>query len=89
MAAEVGAFVDAVEARLGTRVIYYMTDGFRLAYGSSLPKRHLWYRAIAFEPFHVGWRIWQYADDARVAGIDGPVDVNVLSGALADLAAPD
>lgn len=89
MAAEVGAFVDAVEARLGTRVIYYVTEGFRLAYGSSLPERHLWYRAISFEPLHVGWRIWQYDDDANVAGIDRPVDVNVLSGALADLAAAD
>lgn len=89
MAREVGAFVDAVEARLGRQVVYYATEWFRLSYGSGLPTRPLWCRLIAFEPFHVNWRIWQYDDDAKVAGIDAPVDVNLIAGDLAGLISLD
>ncbi len=31
------------------------------------------------------WHFWQYADDGRVDGIAGAVDLNVFSGSLADL----
>ena len=34
------------------------------------------------EPGEGGWVIWQYHPAGRVAGIDGDVDLNVLSGPL-------
>jgi lysozyme len=35
------------------------------------------------------WRFWQYTDNGRVAGIDGPVDLDVFDGRLGDLRRTD
>jgi GH25 family lysozyme M1 (1,4-beta-N-acetylmuramidase) len=31
------------------------------------------------------WVIWQYADNVRMPGIEGPVDQNALRGTIRDL----
>jgi lysozyme len=39
-------------------------------------------------PGHDDWIYWQYHNSGTVDGIEGPVDLNVLQGELAALAAP-
>jgi lysozyme len=84
---EVQTFVDLVESRLGSTLIYYVSDDFLEAYGEALPPRPLWRRSILQEPKGSDWTIWQYHPAGRVRGIDGDVDLNVLSINLDELIA--
>ncbi|MCB9654311.1 MAG: lysozyme [Deltaproteobacteria bacterium] len=80
--AELTDFVEAVETALGHRVVFYMTSEFFEAYPLPyLTSRPLWIRSIYGEPdarFEPHWKLWQYHCRARVPGIAGPVDLNVL-----------
>ena len=38
--------------------------------------RALWHRRILLGP---PWWIWQFSGESQVAGIDGPVDLNVMT----------
>ena len=77
--AEVGHFVERVEAALEKPMILYATDEFLAAHESCLPKRDLWVRAILFSPSRP-WVLWQFANRGRVAGITGSVDLDVFHG---------
>lgn len=83
--ADIEAFVAQVEAELGQTLVYYVLDDFLDTYGEALPPRRLWRRSILHQPGPSDWIIWQYHPAGRVAGIDGDVDLNVLSGSLDDL----
>lgn len=89
MGQEVTTFLDMVESRIGRTLIYYTPDSFLEAYGEVLPPRRLWRRSIQRTPEQSDWTIWQYRATGRVAGIDGDVDLNVLSVALEDLTKAD
>jgi lysozyme len=79
---EVRAFVDAVEDETGEAVLLYVLDDWEDRY----PSRDLgdgrdrprWHRRIG--PLRPGgdWWLWQYTGVARVDGIDGGVDLNVM-----------
>ena len=48
----------------------------------------MWLRDILGEPGPIGgwpWVIWQYADNVRMPGIEGPVDQNALRGTIQEL----
>jgi lysozyme len=77
--AELSAFLEKVEAAFGKPAILYVTYGFYNDYYSSLPKRPLWTRWIAWPPPGNEWTLWQYNDRGRVDGITGDVDLNVLN----------
>jgi lysozyme len=78
---EVQAFVDAVEDETGETVLLYVLDDWEDLYPSrdlDDVDRRLWHRRVG--PFRPGgdWTVWQYTGIARVDGIDGGVDLNVM-----------
>lgn len=89
LAGDVAAFLAIVESRFKQPVLYYATEEFLDAYGDAIPPRRLWVRSILREPDREGWTIWQYHPAGRVDGIEGDVDLNVLSGSLDDLMRTD
>jgi lysozyme len=76
-----------VEGGLGSKVAYYVPDDLLDAYGEALPSRLLWRRSIFQEPEQSDWTIWQYNPAGRVAGINGGVDLDVISIGLDELMA--
>jgi len=58
-----------------------VTPEFFEAYRAALPARPLWRRSILHAPdASAPWTVWQYHNRGRVAGIAGPVDLNVHAG---------
>jgi len=87
MRAELDAFLAPVEAAYAKPALLYVTPEFFDAYRDALPPRPLWRRSILHAPdSRAAWTLWQYHNRARVAGIDGPVDLNVFDGDAAAFA---
>jgi lysozyme len=91
--AELRAFLDEVRKTDPRQPIFYVTPEFFSAYlaggGAGFPDHHLWVRNIFAEPDSkpcVSWSIWQFASNGRVAGISGPVDLNVFCGGSVEFA---
>ena len=64
-------------------MIYLNRPSFRRIVKGHFAGSPLWVRDLLFRPRatqYGEWRFWQYDDDGRVAGIDGPVDLNVFAG---------
>ncbi len=88
MRAELDAFLAPVEAAYAKPALLYVTPEFFEAYRAALPARPLWRRSILRAPeASAAWTLWQYHNRGRVAGIDGPVDLNVHVGDAAAFAA--
>jgi lysozyme len=87
---ELVAFDEALEERYGRPPIIYATFAFRRDYLADVPWKdpQLWIRDVSHllprEP-DVPWTLWQYDARGDVDGIDGPVDLSVLSGPPAEL----
>jgi lysozyme len=76
---QLGDFIRLIEEAWGREVILYVGDDFERAY----PVRHeldrpLWHRRFLLRPDLDGWLIWQLHGYARVDGIDGGVDLDVM-----------
>jgi lysozyme len=86
-------WVDHVRAKLGVEPIVYTNPGMwrqRAGGAAELGAQRLWvahYTQLcpAVPAPWAGWAFWQYTDDGRIDGIDGPVDLNVFAGTPADL----
>ena len=68
-----------IEEAWGRQVILYVGDDFERAY----PVRHeldrpLWHHRFLLRPNLDGWLMWQLHGYARVDGIDGGVDLDVM-----------
>jgi lysozyme len=76
---EVRTFIDIVERQRGRRVVVYAFPDFeaRYRFAPELDRRQ-WVRRLGARPPTRDWWIWQRTDDARVAGIEGPADLNVM-----------
>ena len=86
MRAQLDAFLAPTEATYGKPALLYVTPEFFDAYREALPARALWRRSILHAPdARAPWTVWQYHNRARVAGIVGPVDLNVYAGDAAAL----
>lgn len=80
MRRELDAMLASLEAAYGKPALLYVTPEFFDAYGKALPTRALWRRSILHAPdSRSTWTLWQYHNRARVAGIAGPVDLNVFA----------
>lgn len=82
---ELEAFLALVEARYGRQAVLYVTPDFHRAHGDALPRRPLWKRKIVMPPFDGSiwgrpWTFWQFHNRGEVAGVTGPVDLNVFAG---------
>jgi len=76
---QLSAFIRLVEDAWGREMILYVGDDFERTY----PVRHeldrpLWLRRFLLRPDLDGWLIWQLHGYARVDGIDGGVDLDVM-----------
>jgi lysozyme len=79
---EIGAFLADVEEATGERVLLYIGPEFEAVYPikEGLDDRPVWHRRLVLRPEGEGWWVWQFQSVADVAGIDGPVDLNVMRG---------
>lgn len=79
---ELGIFLSAVENAWGGEAVLYVGDDFEEAYpGRDDLGRPLWLRRFLLRP-EGDWWIWQLHGRARVDGVEGGVDLDVMSGDL-------
>jgi len=85
LSAEIQAFFVELNGAYPGKPIFYLDQPFFDQYlkgnEEMFPAHHLWLRSIAGEPSAGDcsrWSIWQFADTASLAGIQGPVDLNAL-----------
>ncbi|MFS3127614.1 GH25 family lysozyme [Nocardioides sp. Bht2] len=76
---EVQGFIDDVEAATGRNVVVYAYPDFeeRFHLTAALDRR-LWVRLLGKEEPGSDWWMWQKSDSARVDGVPGNVDLNLL-----------
>ena len=87
--AEARRFLDILTAHYGQRPVIYTTIDFYRETGiGTLPNTEFWLRSVAGHPSTVypgqRWTFWQYTGTGVVPGIQGPVDINVFAGSVAD-----
>ena len=85
--AELDDFLVPVEQAFGKPAIVYLIGEASDQYADAVPKRMRWLRSLVSHPGHEDWVYWQYHNRGRVDGIEGDVDLNVLQGDAAQLAA--
>jgi lysozyme len=88
-------WLDGVQAKLGVRPMLYMSSSFsRQVLGDSpqLNPYQLWVAdwttakaPIVDNPPWTSWTFWQHANNGRVPGIQGDVDLDYFNGAPAQL----
>lgn len=77
---ELADYLALVEPAFGKQAIIYIIGEAEQVYRDALPDRQVWVRSLFNHPGHEKWRYWQYHNMGRVDGIEGDVDLNVLSG---------
>jgi lysozyme len=78
--AELNRFLLLVETAWGDDVVLYVGDDFEERYPARAElSRPLWLRRFLLRPSE-DWHIWQLHGRARVDGVDGGVDLDVMSG---------
>lgn len=89
VARELDAFLAKVEAAWGRPALLYVGDEFEGPYPvRARLGRPLWHRRFLRRPNVEGWAVWQLHGEARVHGVRGRVDLNVMragwSGSVTD-----
>lgn len=76
---EVDRFLEVVEAAWGRPMVLYVGDDWDRVYPTrDRLDRDLWHRRFLRRPDVERWTIWQLHGYARVEGIEGGVDLNVM-----------
>jgi lysozyme len=79
VAGELGRFMDTVETAWGRPLVLYVGDDWERVYPTrERLGRSLWHRRFLRRPDVNGWSIWQVHGYARVEGVSGGVDLNVM-----------
>ena len=79
VAGELDEFLRLVEPAWNRQVVLYVGDEFERRYPvRERLDRPLWHRRFLRRPDVAGWVIWQLHGYAKVAGIDGGVDLNIM-----------
>jgi len=88
LVSELQSFLRAVERVWGCVPVLYVTQDFHNRYTANRFGSHpVWVRDIFRSPrLESGrdWRLWQFANRGRLAGVPGFVDLNVFNGSIAD-----
>jgi len=75
---ELHAFVGRVEAETGKKLVLYVLGDFEAEYGVlAALDRPLWVPSLLHRP-EAAWQVWQVDAEAKVAGIEGSVDLDVM-----------
>ncbi|TGK96254.1 lysozyme [Leptospira brenneri] len=86
---EISIFLNIVDSHYKTKSVLYLTNEFIEKYLENQFFNHpIWIRNIFMHPntfSSLEWVIWQYQSTARVPGIIGPVDMNVINGNIDNL----
>jgi lysozyme len=90
--ADLAVFVAKIQAAYGQKPILYVNGGIHERYLTETDAdQKLWISAPVNEapqlPDGRAWTLWQYTFSGRLAGIEGPVDIDVFNGTPAMLAA--
>jgi lysozyme len=84
---ELRAFLQRVEEAWGVPPILYVTrDSFERVVAGEFGEYPVWIRSVFDQPAaddYGRWLIWQFSETGRIAGIHGPVDLDVLRPGLA------
>tara|TARA_B100001989_G_scaffold240165_1_gene204998 strand:- start:6495 stop:7187 length:693 start_codon:yes stop_codon:yes gene_type:complete len=77
---ELRDYIRKIEKHYQIQPVLYVTYEFYDAYMVRGPfgRYPLWLRDVWGIPLRTDWHIWQYAENGKVAGIKGPVDLNVM-----------
>ena len=76
---ELRTFLDLVEARAGQRAVLYVGDEFEERYPvRDVLRRPLWHFRFLRRPNVDRWVVWQVSGFARVDGVSGRVDLDVM-----------
>ncbi|MEZ5953289.1 MAG: GH25 family lysozyme [Hyphomonas sp.] len=76
--AELRVFLARLEAEYGQRPVLYTTPDFHADWlAGAFADYPVWMRSLSGPP-EEGVLIWQYSMKGRVAGIEGPVDLNLV-----------
>ena len=79
-------WIEHVRSQLGVEPIVYTNYGmFRWGGAEPLARQELWLahytnQCPSIPPPWKQWAFWQYTENGRVDGIDGPVDLDVFAG---------
>lgn len=88
---ELADFAEIAAAKYRKRPMLYVTRSSYARYLEGRANRYgLWMRDVFRRPGRIDgreWTLWQYADNARVNGISGPVDQNAFNGGEAEFLA--
>lgn len=81
---QLDAFISDITRHYGVSpILYVMDDSYEMYILGGYPEHPIWYRDILSAP-HLkdkrDWLFWQYSDRGRIAGISGPVDLDVFKG---------
>lgn len=77
---ELAEFLAVVEEATGRTALLYVEDEFDDMYGIfDAFDQPTWERSLRRRPEDDRWIIWQASDAASVAGVDGGVDLNLMS----------
>ncbi len=77
---ELASFLTMVEAAWRADAVLYVGDDFEQRHRvRDELRRPRWERRLFRRPSHDGWAIWQVHGYAHVAGIDGRVDLDIMS----------
>ena len=89
--AELTTFLERVEAARGRRPTLYLTNtSYRRIVADRFESFPFWVRNTFFAPSartYPNWAFWQFADNARIAGVRGPIDLNVFCCSQAEFRA--
>jgi lysozyme len=83
------AFVEQIELAYGQSPIFYVTsESYNKYLDGEIQGYQIWIRDVFGYPtlsLADNWTFWQYADHARIKGIQGPVDLDVFNGSMQQL----
>jgi lysozyme len=83
VAAELAAYLDALDLYYRVRPIIYTTREFNdLHLANALAGEKFWLRNLFAQPDfrRDAWVFWQYSHDGKRPGVSGPVDLNYFRG---------
>ena len=83
--AEVGRFMDILQAHYGQRPVVYTTPDFYDRNGfADIDTEEFWLRTVAALPSErypgAAWTFWQYSSTGLIAGAEGEIDLNAFAG---------
>jgi len=84
-------WIEHVRSQLGVEPIVYTNPGmWRWQGAGELARQALWVahyteQCPSLPPPWTRWAFWQYTENGRIAGINGPVDLDVFDGSVEEL----